>query len=163
MNARLFRAGGTALVVLLFVVSGRFSACTRGDPITSPLGYSGGVLEQVHPGQTTLAELGREFGEPLRVGSASLPPEVYEFHSGAGFQVHVDGGSVVAATRAPASEEAHLQYWRHRWKGYEQDFSPLGGENRKGLYQLRAPGLGMAVIYDPGRDQVIRVVKYDSH
>lgn len=67
--------------------------------------------------------------------------------------------------REPQPHERTLQYWRHQWKGLEQKFEPIadGGLHGPREFQLTAPSLGVAVVYDQSTDRIVRIMEYATH
>ncbi len=119
------------------------------------------------PGVTTVAQLQQTYGTPAHESAAALRPQAklmdFQPAQGAAFQAQVEDGVVLQINREPTEPEASLQYWRHLWKGTEQRYQEIGGTkdpHGHALFQLISVKNHEAVVYDPARDRVLRVVEY---
>jgi hypothetical protein len=84
-----------------------------------------------------------------------------------GTEHFVRNGTAHAKMRAPTEAEKTLQYWRHRFRGLEQEErevkrSDAPASHVRPLLQLNAPSLGLGVVYDPEIDRVTGVIEYEA-
>ncbi len=123
----------------------------------------GNPAQSIVPGQSTVADVQKVMGgapvTTVQVGSNSEKVLKYD----KGFEFQTKKKLVVAKRRAPLAHERTLQYWRHRWKDQHPEFVPVKGTlsaTGQPRMELRAPTLGMAVLYDPAISRVTEVVEY---
>lgn len=116
------------------------------------------AVTKIHPGETSLAEALRVLDEPLRITEVHDRTGVQLLH----WQEHtlqVENKLVTAVFRDPSETEKSLLYWRHSYRGQEQVLTRGGAPEE---LQLLIPDEGIAVVFDEDRDEVIKVVRYET-
>lgn len=124
-------------------------------------------IARVVPGKTDLNEVRRYLGTPNlaseNTSSSFNPHEEIMVWDDVLVQLHKDDNVVTAVHRMPASHEKSLQYWRQHYRGKVQNFRKVNTKfyAAEHTWQLDLPNLGINVIYDESKDEVIKVVYYE--
>lgn len=120
-------------------------------------------------GKTTSEEMLKTYGPPARSyrPASRHQAEVHQFAENEAFQS--EGGKVVAYFRDPITDEnkdeRSLQYWRHLWRGQDLVFEELPGSaglHGDTLFVLKDQVTRIAVVYDTGKKEVVRVLRYEN-
>ena len=133
-------------------------------PLLALLGCAGGAHQKIVPGKTTSAELTKQLGAPLAVGSSPLG-EGAELKTYPDCEFQLENEMVTGKFCKPPESQRSLQYWRQLWRGEKTTWEPLPGQSGlhgKERFVLSAPSLKRSVIYDSAVDQVTAVVEYSS-
>ncbi|MCM2276808.1 MAG: hypothetical protein NDJ89_01875 [Oligoflexia bacterium] len=143
------------ILLLAALVLAFSSGCQREARLVS--------TRQVVPGKTSITELTDQRGPPLRAAPLESRPgaETLSYPGNETFQA--EQGKIVAHWRDPEPGEATLQYWRHRWKGQNPRYEEIAGTrdaHGNAEFLLRDSSSQTAVVYDPRRDRVLRVLRY---
>lgn len=148
------------LLILFFFLIG----CQPGQSPSKP-----DPASKITLGKTTSEEMLRVYGVPDRSyqPASRLQAEVHQFSQNEAYQS--EGGKVVAYFRDPITDESKdersLQYWRHHWRGQDLVFEELpGSEGIHGdaLFVLKQKATKTAVVYDTGKKEVVRVLRYEN-
>ena len=134
------------------------TSCT---PPKESLKSNKNILSGIHNGTATTAQLVEAKGEPKeKTASISKPgSQSFQYQDGENYQVQE--GKVVAKFRAPRPEETSLNYWRNVFKEVPTTFTEIKSSNdHEKIFELRAPSIGSAVLYDEQSKQVIRVIEH---
>jgi hypothetical protein len=121
--------------------------------------------ELIIPGQSTYSDVKARLGEPEKVLTTPINTnaKIMAYPDGCRFQI--EHNLVVGTACPPTAEERTLQYWRHKWIGSSPHLEEVPGSadpHGQKSYQLRSDQKQMSVVYEPGMDRVIWVVKYGS-
>lgn len=114
-------------------------------------------------GRTSAQDLEEAVGKPEAVVPMATRPQALSYRYARGESYQVEGGRVVARLRPPETHEETLQFWMHSWRSVETHYEEVAGSrDRHGhaRFQLRAPALRRAIVYDPQGDRVTQVVDY---
>lgn len=133
--------------ILLFTVL--FVSCSKHD------------VEEIMPGETTVVEAVNLLGEPLKVSPSSFnkSDEMFHFEQGV---IQVEKKQVKVVFRKPLDdEEENLQFWREKFKENKSEWNPVRAPSGIGLFELKYPEKGTALIYDSNVEKVIKVIKYE--
>tara|TARA_Y100000768_G_C23991267_1_gene693518 strand:+ start:11380 stop:11751 length:372 start_codon:yes stop_codon:yes gene_type:complete len=120
----------------------------------------------VVPGKTDINQVRQYLGEPNitpELASSSFNPhEEILIWEDVLVQLNKNENIVTAIHRQPASHEKSLQFWRQHFKGKVQKFQKVQTKfyAAEHIWQLDLPNLGVNVVYDESKDEVIKVVYY---
>jgi hypothetical protein len=114
------------------------------------------------PPVMTVVQLEKVHGKALSRRPAEDQAEAEVLELAGGLSCQVQGGRVIACFRGPSGDETTLAYWRHLWRGVEQNYEELPSPDgrRRPDFQLTAPTLHAAVVYSPLQDKIVKVVTY---
>lgn len=152
------------LGVILGVGVGQQLGCAPQRKVPQEDPYSKVVM-----GKTSSEELLQNYGTPVRAYRSQSRPQavVNQFSKNQTFQS--ENGLVVAHFRDPVSgedrDERSLQYWLHLWRGLNTVYEELPGSrgpHGDALFILKETSKKSAVIYDPRKKEVIRVLQYGN-
>ena len=124
-------------------------------------------IARVVPGKTEIHDLRQYLGVPEVLtdqnSSTFNPNEEILVWKDVLVQVHKDENTVTAIHRQPASHEKSLQFWRQHYKNNVQNFSKVKSRfySAEHMWQLDLPQLGINVVYDETKDEVVKVVYYE--
>lgn len=121
----------------------------------------GAKNSSVDYGQTTVANLIAEKGEPLKEDSVPVADnKVLVYPDNEKYQVK--GDIVTHGFKEPKGEGKTLLYWKHAFKDCEtvtkKLAEPKGHERAE--YELACPSEGKSVIYSEGSEFISRVIEY---
>jgi hypothetical protein len=150
----------TALMIALFSSLAPLSliSCTRANHAAAP------ANPNVQVGQTT-QQLVDTKGQPAAVTASVQRPaaQLYRYKDGTVYQS--ENGTVVGQFEDPVGDEKTLQYWRQLWKGKNfviEDMPETRDPHGRVDVLYRLPDEKIAVVYDPAKDAVLRVVHYGN-
>jgi hypothetical protein len=117
--------------------------------------------DEILPGETTLSEAIDVLGDPISVRRSSFNhnEEIYEFEESS---LQVEKKLVKALFRSPEEEEFSLQFWRQEFKDRVSTISPVRAPSGLGLWELKYPSQGLAVIYNSNTSKVLRIIRYEA-
>lgn len=128
-------------------------------------GCAKSAQDLVIPGQTSLSQLKSSQGEPENQVTPRTRPAAKVLGYPDGCKYQIERNIVVGMACPPSPSEVTLQYWRHKWKGDSPHFDEVpdsADAHGQKNYQLVSDGAHMAVVYQPGLDRVMWVVKYGA-
>lgn len=130
------------------------SACSKQEKETSPFPAELGKSPK---------ELVTELGPPKAITPSVTRPqaELYQYPDGTSYQS--ENGKIVGRFAPPQGPQRTLQYWKHHWKGRETLYKPMpetADQHGQVDYLYSYPAENMAVIYDPRKREVVRVIHY---
>jgi len=141
-------------VLFTFILT--FFGCTRQFQIA-----------RIVPGKTEIHDVKEYLGVPEimndQISSSFNPNEEVMMWKDVLVQIQKDENTVSAVHRMPASHEKSLQFWRQHYKNSVQNFSKVNSRfySAEHMWQLDLPQLGINVVYDEAKDEVVKVVYYE--
>lgn len=118
-------------------------------------------LEEIKPGETTITEAIDLLGEPVDVRPSSFNEndEMFKFEVAT---IQVEKKQVKAVFRNPENEEEEiLQYWRQLYKDKHNTWNAVRAPSSVGLWELKYPEEGVAIIYNSNTSKVVRIINYE--